>query len=125
MEKIEFQHLTPYLPFGLKIECQKGSSDFCFKGLQNNLSIFNIEKIEGETWKPLLHPISNLDTEHILNDLGGKLSDNIFDFTIYFDSDNSNKDVAILQAPYPVIEWCLKHHYDVFGLIPSGLAVSL
>ena len=125
MEKIELKHIAPYLPYNLMLECQMGNSDFCYKGLKKELWPLNILSTDGFIWKPLLHPISELDTDILIEELCGKSSDNILDFISYFNSDNENKDVAISQAPYPVVEWCLSKHFDVFNLISSGLAVSL
>ena len=75
--------------------------------------------------KPILRPLSELNVESIESTLFGKMSDNIAEWFKYFDSDSQNKDIAILQAPYPVLEYCFENHFDVFSLIKNGLAIDI
>ena len=74
--------------------------------------------------KPLLLPISALDAQNLIDDLHGEMSDAIFDWIDYFNSDSENTDMASLWGPYPIIEWCFKNHFDIYGLIPAGFAID-
>ena len=45
----------------------------------------------------------------------------------YFDiwmSGNKNIENLVLQAPYEIFTYFLKHHYDVFGRIKKGQAIK-
>jgi hypothetical protein len=77
--------------------------------------------------KPVLYQLELLlsDIDILESELGGKMSDAIHDWIKYAGSDHANIDNAILCAPYPVIEWALEKHYDIFSLIPKGLAMPL
>lgn len=57
---LELKHLAPYLPYGLKIESQKGTGDLDYKGLKKEMTCFNCHKIDGDKWKPILLPLSAL-----------------------------------------------------------------
>jgi len=58
--KLEVKHLKNYLGYNLKVESQFGTGDLDYKGLKKEMTLFNLHKIDGEKWKPLLRPISHL-----------------------------------------------------------------
>jgi hypothetical protein len=92
--------------------------------------LFDLDSKFG--YLPILRPLSDL---HKYNQIG----DNSFrdelllkselqndferDFiTDYIDKLHFDK---ILYAPYSIIEKLLEHHFDIFGLIESGLAIDI
>ena len=125
--ELELKHIASYLPYKLNgrynlksVVINYGSLEVRDKRLiADNVDFF----IQFCT--PLLRPLSSLDTHELIVDLGGEVSDAIFDWCSYFNSDNQNKDAAILCAPFPVIEWCCKNHIDIFSLIDKGLAIAI
>lgn len=147
IEKLELKHLCGYLPYELKCKIESNYDQWIKdlvltihsingyqRTIKNNMRYDDrriIEFVEDVMtspfiWeiKPLLFPLSALDTQMLINDLHGKMSDAIFDWIDYFNSDSANKDVSILCAPYQVIEWCFKNHIDIYSLIDSGLAID-
>ena len=129
IEKLELKHLFGYLPYGLKV-----AHEGCVKelhGLMNEEAYLDYNGIWTDMYgkelceiKPLLLPLSALNTQSMINDLHGNMSDAILDWIDYFNSDGQNKDVAIICAPYPVIKWCFENHIDINELIPAGLAID-
>ena len=93
MEKLELKHLSPYLPYGLRIDYGYtnpiNNTRFNFK-----LNGTNISKILSfSEWKPILKPI---------------------DFKIEYE-----------LRRWDSFEKLFSEHYDVFGLIPKGLAIDI
>lgn len=124
MTKLE--QFASYLPYGINCLVDEkhivrmdsvysnGTCTFC------NL----IESEKGfKNIKLILKPLQDIDWQAFINDNHRLMSDAIHDFIDYFVSDAANYDVAILQAPYIVFQWCLKNHYDVYSLLDSGEAV--
>ena len=119
-KELTIEHIAPYLPYGLNVSK--------LHTLHSGVGIGSIEHVlttKNKAIKPILRPLSDLDTETLLKDLGRKSSDAIIDWCEYFDSDSENKNCAILCAPYPVIQYCFKNHFDVFSLIPLNLAIDI
>ena len=130
MEQLELKHLSPYLPYGLKLLVERIHHKFiCHLVVSNNSNSLrnglNANMLMEYNAKPILRPLSELNVESIESTLFGKMSDNIAEWFKYFDSDSQNKDIAILQAPYPVLEYCFENHFDVFSLIKNGLAIDI
>ena len=133
MEKLELKHLAAYLPYGIEVYCPRREKVYNMAMLGNNHNRVYVEGKHFSGWienaKPMLRPLSTIiEDDQIISlmfDLGGKMSDAIHDWIKYAKSDPANIDNAILCAPYPVVEWALENHYDIFSLIPKGLAVPL
>jgi len=123
--KLELKHLAPYLPYGLKVQTSLNEvyileglnrENAYLVGLTYAADIFSI--------KPILRPMS--DYEKIEND---------FDLSTDFDSTYvaSNEDLACINtgnATYlsdmlQVTAFLFANHFDVFGLIPAGLAIDI
>jgi len=119
-KKLTIEHLAPYLPYGLKVMRPDDKTVLELHGIAGDLLIF---KEEGETYgsilggksKPLLLLLSEFndsaaDTE-IYEVMGSYYSAH---------PDFCTPD----ELPYKVIQILLKHHFDVFGLLESGLALD-
>ena len=129
-QKLEVKHLAPYLPYGIKIISKRWGRNFKLhfdSHILNCITIYDV--LITPDAKPMLCPLSTiLEDDQIISlmfDIGGKTSDAIHDWIKYAESDPANIDNAILCAPYPVIEWALEKHIDIFSLIQKGLAVPL
>lgn len=82
-----------------------------------------VESSKGfKSIKPVLKPMSDIDWKNFI-DLGYLLPDSSLKFIDCFNENNNNKG-HLMDIPLPLLRWCLKYHFDVFGLIESGEAVS-
>ena len=132
-KELTIEHIAPYLPYGLNLKfVSKYDSDrlsrndiVCLKEISESKVCINGYKTNNSSYLPILRPLYDLNTEQLLKDLGGNSSDAAESWRDYFDSDSQNKDGAILNAPYPIIQYCFEHHYDVFSLIPANLAIDI
>jgi hypothetical protein len=122
--KLELKHLAPYFPYGLK--CQ-------FKGMLNNkIEIGRIHKLSEnsvsfqhnmfwqiENCKPILRPLSEINSKH-----HSKFRENY-----HIDFDNSGgfifKRINETYTRFNELDYFFENHFDVFGLIEKGLAVSI
>jgi hypothetical protein len=122
--KLELRHLAPYLPYGLKaIDTQTKEIrrvtllhfTYDLKTVGHNHLIY--EGLILRKHKPILRPLSDLSNE----DLEGE--------PIYFPSIKmvelieSNRD--ILGCDYSEVDYLIRNHFDVFGLIEKGLAIDI
>jgi len=127
--KLTIDLIAPYLPYGLKVKVEPISDLYseriaevdclCFKDLCVTLTGSPDYYFEDEepdiAIKPLLLPLSEFndsaaDTE-IYEVMGSYYSAH---------PDFCTPD----ELPYKVIQILLKHHFDVFGLLESGLALD-
>ena len=142
--KLELKHLAPYLPYGLKLRQET---------LGNFTSDDNIIKIEKLTLnsvgmclekryrqvscKPILRPMSDLDRYglageddySLLTVLNKKLPkeyniDRDLDFEIENLSYSNNQYLSARHA-FVVYDFLIENHFDVFGLIDTGLAIDI
>lgn len=139
--ELELKHLAGYLPYGLKCHClglyveDEEENPIPLEVIVCGLSYHCVEILALNEKKtecffindilPLLRPLSSLDTQELINDLHGNLPDNVFDWIDSFNLNSVDKNEAILCAPFPVIQWCYKNHFDIYGLIDAGLAIAI
>lgn len=134
--KLELKHLSPYLPYKLYFLMQDGVTKLIMIGIKDNkVIVFDgfSSFIEMSESKPILRPISDL--EKIIEIEFSKLDDfksseynseiiELFCFeNISFEVELSTYDLS--KLPYKCIEFMFKNHYDIFGLIEKGLAISI
>ena len=140
--ELEIKHLSPYLPYGLKIQ-HNGYTEV-LEGLSGELC-----SIAGESYwnniadvKPILRLMSDLTSvygdeyinEHSINMLIGR-NNGYGDITISqfaktlcleIEVDDSS---SVKQIEFDMIltisNQLFKGHYDVFGLIEQGLAIDI
>ncbi len=140
--KLELKHIAPYLPFGLKIlhfdnqrkmNAGNGSSTHWI-GITATL------QRQGENCKPILRPLSDLTKEievggerfipiDKLNELFGYSECRLVKYLNggigwRIDSSFSNTAITFTDMYYP-IEKLFEWHFDVFGLIESGLSIDI
>lgn len=122
MTHLELKHLAPYLPYNL--QWMQGEEIFLFTGSHI-----------GSSWddrtfslvKPILRPLSDLTKEITVNEemfipreiilskLNHLLTPSIM---------NNIKEV-VTHLDYTVVQKLFEWHFDVFGLIESGLAIDV
>ncbi len=114
MEKLEFKHLAPYLPYGLKFYGTQ-SKEIWMPQPKHFASEW---KFDFKTSKPILKLLSDLTEEEVSNLEGRYFST----YGIWHDADTLNDDPQYWA--YCDVIWLIKNHYDVFGLIKKGLAIN-
>jgi hypothetical protein len=139
MEKLELKHLAPYLPYGLKVKLIEFNRNYKV-GSMYDLSIQLLHDrfksgSNSEIFKPILRPISDLFNEDFEKDelgfsflerlINKRKCDAEYDFIEALEDDKSSADEKMQFAPYSIIVKLLEKHFDVFGLIPTGLAIDI
>ena len=126
--KLETKHLAPYLPYKLK-----GIYEMSSKQKQETLQAIDtlgkcrtdedLRWFEIKMFKPILQPLFNDNFDYTIF-----LMDN-FPEEKWADAYNDIMNgvgfgVKIEQIPYELHEFLFENHFDVFGLIEKGLAIS-
>lgn len=130
MEKLELKHIAPYLPYEVKITNGKEIIEITTLTLHDSL-IFQDE------FKPILKPLPDLiNDEKFINET----NENLFCGAWKFDSENGClkivttegyidliyvSDEIAYECSYSTYLYLIENHYDIFGLIPKGLAISI
>lgn len=133
MNKIELKHLAPYLPYDLSMIFEKSGDVRKLKGLSYDCElIFYFHVIQrGQTiwnYKPLLRPLSDLTTEiehngenicvwEFLQEETGHSPHSIDGFI--------ERGSLLMNITHDVVEKLFEWHFDVFDLIPKGMAVNI
>ena len=123
--KLELKHLAPYLPCNLEIARLTYEDEY--KNKEYNLSTENINEIlQYRNLKPILSPLSDLTKEDLIEELGTTISHLDWvteerEYWIRFYSHNH----WLNNIPYEIYSYLIENHFDVFGLIPQGLAIDI
>lgn len=137
--KLGIEHIVPYLPYGLNgMDMGMEFQLVGFKARKHvSGQILPIWEYTGDRSEiasrdycvPLLHPLSMLkeskDSYTLIYHIekSGELENwcDVYDEWVdaYIDHPEQHR---IMQAPYEIVQWLIKNHYDVFGLIPKKLA---
>lgn len=140
--KIQLEHLAPYLPYGLKVKIPVVNKKTCRQyvigtvgAMYSDASICCYDTVNAypDWFKPILRPISQIDEEI---EIDGKF----FTPMLEIELDLKRKGEWIVQyeqlvdyltlcpemerIPYPLIQYLLSWHFDVFGLIDKRLAIT-
>jgi hypothetical protein len=121
--KLELKHIAPYFPYGLNVVFDNKISGI-LSGIRPNLltELIVMEELDNNTpiyknWclddtKPVLKPLSDLneDNARFLSSDGYMA---VCEECIYVD-----------EMHYSDVLKLIERHYDVFGLIEQGLAIS-
>jgi len=137
--KLELKHLAPYLPYGLKVQCDIWNEEICavdgFSATLKDVRLTciiarNKERSEATTWtpklehcKPILRPLSDL-TKNIDNDERNVKYYSLLK-TCYSEVDLRNFQEVPLIQKYDDVQILLEYHFDIFGLIEKGLAIDI
>jgi hypothetical protein len=148
MKTLELKYLAPYLPYGLTflMESEPDSKEPNIdelKSIDVGLKMVNFGWGNAKSFteiKPILKPLSTL-TKDLYYKLSGKLEKDSFGFWYgKYNGDNDKRDYIYHsgysdrryflcdgygQFNYKMMDFFLKNHFDVFGLINAGLATEL
>ena len=127
--KLELKHLAPYLPYRLKVlSYQRVKS---LRSLSSDTLYLYGNVLKGYTYKeckPILRPLSDLTKDlyqdEILIRWGGGLSEKATVKWLKAVTDEM-KLTAYNALRFDFVEFMLEHHFDIFNLIPQGLAISI
>jgi hypothetical protein len=130
--KLELKHLAPYLPYGLNINEGGVNRELTGIKIKKDGSLcVNYDSIMYAAlgnFKPVLRPLSDLSKELKLKD-GSRLypSEQLGISSIDIDGIvyDGNEHYGINYLFYTHIKALLEWHFDVFGLIEKGLAISI
>jgi hypothetical protein len=136
IEKLELRHLAGYLPYGLKFLHDEEKTPYTLVNLgeEHKKNPLPVDGIKGEVLAsfylegitPLLRNLSDLTKEIEHNGERFVPKDKLFlgdkSFVSFKRSISKN---AIHCEPYWIIQKLFEWHFDVFGLIDSGLSVDL
>lgn len=143
--KLELKHLSAYLPYGVRVLRPDLKTILDVKGVIGNLIVFNENGLEtyGSIFysKLILRPMSDLNKEidhngerlvpmeKVREAFGSVDFRNIdFDpFSIFncnYSSEFPEKVDITFAEIYGIFQLLLSWHFDIFNIIPSGLAVD-
>lgn len=133
--ELEFRHLSLYFPYGLNLQfIIRGVVERTGKmtNVSHDLEMTPPTKIgldyydSEHIWmyKPILRPLSDLEDNL---DWLSQMAEDVNHFLSFHNamfSDAMTNEFTIEWIPQVCFEWLVKNHFDVFGLIPAGLAIS-
>lgn len=128
MEKLELKHLAPYLPYNLICLLTEFNDDCFVIGASEDYvyTDSSFDELYYTDIKPILKPLHDL-TRGELEKQG--FWHHIDWLTYELQTSKRNNGIKGLEkhikdAPYEMIDYLFSQHYDVFGLIDKGLAIS-
>lgn len=104
--KLELKHLAPYLPYGLKVSSIHTLN--AENGIGNINHIVRAVNKGKKQYRPILRPLSDLTKEEYR--------------CLFY---GNPLDYKIDELPYKTFIKLLEWHFDVFHLIPQGLAIDI
>lgn len=116
--KLELKHLSPYLPYGLEGKESPEHPLYKLKSLSEDkflwAPVYEEGNIEGRLpqrvdCKPILRPLSDLTFQELRKWGFVRMPNEFEDFENY---------------SFGFAQYCFRHHMDIFGLIPQGLAID-
>jgi hypothetical protein len=129
--KLELFHLIGYLPHKLTVRVEDYRRDYVGREFDQVIGIHQWDT-RGELWsvlteggakpavdkiKPILKDMSELTREE-LEEVG---FNSHIDYLTY-----ENQGVEwTLKAPFAMVQYLLSEHYDIYRLIPEGLAIDV
>ena len=129
MKNLTFEHLAPYLAYGLKIE----TYGYFFDHEVTPEEFTDIlTKVNDNRWKLILHPLSDLTKEIEVNGERFVPMDvlyKIFNKKLFTGLSkygmNRKIELYVKCMPYFIVEKLLEWHFDIHDLIDSGLAIDI
>lgn len=122
MNKLTIEHLSCYLPYGLKVKLEF-KPDTEIPWYYEDTEVFTMEGMMLDWYgnditeiKPYLRQLSDLTRE---------IEHNGERFVPRHKFIGNPLDYKILHNSYSVVQQLLKWHFDVFGLIDKGLALNI
>ena len=126
--KLELKHLGPYLPYGLKVVSKRNRIQKMgvYSGIEYGVSVCDIGFVLNNDLKPILRPINELTVDDLKRMLGEYVTD--FDYSnykIFILKVNNIFDGQLEPLDYCQTQELFAEHWDLFQLIPQGLAISI
>lgn len=122
--KLELKHLSPYLPYELKLVWNRGINDI--EMFQDNIShvirLANDDEDREDRWKPILRPLSDILNK---NEEFLFIYDKLTSFKSVSELLDFKNTLDLSTITYNEVILLLKHHFDIFGLIKAGLAIDI
>jgi hypothetical protein len=131
--ELESKLIAPYFQYNVRIQGQTHGEIHELTGLTKGVVMINHDTrgwADISDVKLVLHPLSEFgdsdDVRKVHEFLGLGNWCEMYDeyFRVWFD-DLCNIDKLVLQAPQEIFNYFLANHYDVFSLIPNGLAIDI
>lgn len=130
-KELLLKDLCARLPYGVIVETPKGKGHVC----DINLTIFGYEfgvnvnptirdNFSISYVKPYLFPMSSMTEEQLfeVQEILGKNEIEIGDG--FLNIIDSNRNTLTYLEILALLEWFYKNHFDIYGLIPMGLAID-
>ncbi len=129
-ETLELKHLAPYLPYDICMEVRLGRFGWVKRKLQLDIGHDFKYLLESGNVRLHLRPLSDLENEIEFN--GEKFVPIEYLEDMYYTLDLHKQCKRILEdsnwinhCDYLLIQDLLEWHFDIFGLIDSGLAIDI
>ena len=111
--KLRLEDLAPYLPYKLQIYYETISGDVRNWTLRDG----TINEALLNQNKPILRPLADLTINFIASKRDKEIMESIL---------SGNVDSRVIyDVSYATIQYLFLKHFDVFGLIPKGLAIDI
>ena len=126
-KEILIKDLCTRLPYGVKVlfENKVFSIDYISAKYEEiKLDIPDNYTLDISNVKPYLFPLSSMTREQLFDvqEIIGKNEIEIEDG--FFHIINSDRNTISYLEILAVLEWFYKNHFDIYGLIPMGLAID-
>lgn len=132
MNKLELKNLAPYLPYGLTGWIIEKNNDCFIVGASEDYVITDsfFDELDYTEIKPILRPFH--DIEDYFKELWSKKDKEVREFLDadflhsfdYLEVEYIHR-TNINYLPVGLYNLLLKHHFDVFDLIPKDLAIDI
>ena len=128
--KLELKHIAPYLPYGLKGIEKSYKVIMELHGVsQHGFTLEDGDYDDLRRFKPILRPLSDLTKEIEVNGLKiiplNELQ-TVYGYEYLYTYIHKNQGRFNHYAVcFGCLEYLLKWHFDVFGLVPQGLAIDI
>ena len=121
----DIEIFSAYLPY--EVKCRFNYEDYKLYSTCNDeehpvVICNNKDEALPAIWqvKLILKPLNTIDWHKTEHDIGEFLTGDMIEFIWNTERSSFN----ILDAPYLLVQWLIKNHYDVFGAIEKGIAIS-
>ena len=92
------------------------------------VTIFDGTQIEIENIKPYLLPLSSMteeQTKDFYSTIRPVVEDDLNEYSSYEENEKSRPvTIKSIKVDVVSVNWMLKNHFDIYGLIPKGLAID-
>jgi hypothetical protein len=130
--KLELKHLAPYLPYELHGIIFYTKTDFektklCIKDGLNNEADIASWLLGSYQVKPILRPLADLNSLIEVNNRKFYPIDELaeIDEVVVLQYSFEFFETSMKHLPHWIVQQLLEWHFDVFGLIEQGLAISI